>query len=43
MKHFLGGERINNEIHWKEYVDGKQTYEQLVSKYKCSIRTNQRH
>lgn len=27
---------------WKEYVEGKQTYQQLSSKYGCSIKTIQR-
>jgi len=27
---------------WQEYVEGKQTYAQLESKYNCSIKTIQR-
>lgn len=42
-KQFLGGERINKEQLWAEYVEGKQTYSQLSQKYRCSIRTIQRH
>ena len=42
-KQFLGGERINKEQLWAEYVEGKQTYSQLSQKYRCSIRTIQRY
>lgn len=41
-KQFLGGNRIDNNILWKEYVQGKQTYFQLSQKYSCSIKTIQR-
>jgi len=34
--------RIQNEALWKEYVEGKQTYQQLSEKYKCSLKTIQR-
>ena len=42
LKHFLGGERVNNNKLWSDYVHGKQTYQQLSVLYKCSIRTIQR-
>jgi hypothetical protein len=38
----LGGNRINNDLVWDDYVKGKQTYSQLAQKYNCSIRTIQR-
>jgi hypothetical protein len=38
----LGGNRINNENIWSDYVVGKQTYLQLAQKYSCSIKTIQR-
>ena len=41
-KQFLGGNRLDNKILWKEYVEGKQTYLQLAKKYSCSIKTIQR-
>ena len=42
-RQFIGGKRLNPEKIWKEYQEGKQTYEQLSQKYKCSKRTIQRH
>lgn len=41
-KQFLGGERIENHQLWKEYVEYKQTYQQLSLQYGCSIKTIQR-
>lgn len=41
-KQFLGGNRLDNDLLWKDYIEGKQTYSQLSQKYKCSIRTIQR-
>lgn len=41
-KQFLGGVRLSNEVLWQEYVEGKQTYKQLASKYNCSVKTIQR-
>lgn len=41
-KQFIGGKRIIPEQLWKDYFEGKQTYSQLVKKYKCSKRTVQR-
>jgi hypothetical protein len=41
-KQFLGGNRLANDVLWKEYTDGKQTYSQLAQKYACSVRTIQR-
>lgn len=38
----MGGNRLSNEILWREYVAGKQTYAQLAQKYNCSIKTIQR-
>ena len=38
----MGGNRINNENIWSDYVVGKQTYLQLAQKYSCSIKTIQR-
>jgi hypothetical protein len=39
---FLVGKRIDPELLWREYQQGKQTYLQLSRKHKCSIRTIQR-
>tara|TARA_B110000285_G_C15012431_1_gene557181 strand:+ start:278 stop:1120 length:843 start_codon:yes stop_codon:yes gene_type:complete len=41
-KQFLGGNRINPEKLWDEYLRGKQTYLQLATRYNCSKRTIQR-
>lgn len=41
-KQFVGGNRLNNDEIWCDYVKGKQTYAQLSEKYNCSIRTIQR-
>jgi hypothetical protein len=41
-KQFLGGDRIENHQLWQQYVEGKQTYEQLSLRYGCSIKTIQR-
>lgn len=38
----MGGVRIDNEVLWREYTEGKQTYRQLAAKYGCSVRTIQR-
>jgi hypothetical protein len=42
-KQFIGGERIDNQVLWQEYTQGKQTYQQLSKKYCTSIKTIQRH
>lgn len=39
---FSGGEKLNIEVIWNEYVAGKQTYDQLAKTYKYSKRTIQR-
>ena len=41
-RQFLGGVRLNSEVLWREYREGKQTYQQLAEKYHCSKRTIQR-
>lgn len=41
-RQFRGGHRLDNAIIWQDYTAGKQTYEQLGSKYGCSIKTIQR-
>lgn len=41
-KRFIGGERLNNEVLWQDYVEGKQTYIQLACKHACSSKTIQR-
>jgi len=41
-KQFTDGFRLNSGNIWQEYTKGKQTYEQLAKKYKCSKRTIQR-
>lgn len=41
-RQFVGGNRINNELLWQEFHQGKQTYTQLAAKYGCSIKTIQR-
>ncbi len=41
-KQFLGGRRLSNAQIWDDYTQGKQTYEQLAKKNKCSIKTIQR-
>ncbi len=39
----MGGDRINNQVLWQEYTEGKQTYQQLAQKYGTSLKTIQRH
>jgi hypothetical protein len=39
---FNGGNRLNCELIWQEYTQGKQTYAQLSLKYDCCIKTIQR-
>jgi hypothetical protein len=41
-KRFVGGNRPNNDLIWEEYTKGKQTYQQLATKYSCSVKTIQR-
>ena len=41
-KQFIGGERIESDQVWSEFLSGKQTLLQLAKKHKCSIRTIQR-
>lgn len=41
-RQFVGGNRIENGVLWREYTEGKQTYEQLGQRYGCSVRTIQR-
>lgn len=41
-KQFLGGNKLADDVLWKEYTEGKQTYSQLAQKYTCSVRTIQR-
>jgi Mor family transcriptional regulator len=41
-KQFTEGIRLIPATIWIEYTKGKQTYEQLSKKYKCSKRTIQR-
>lgn len=41
-KRFKGGNRVDKELIWQEYHEGKQTYLQLSLKYNCSIKTIQR-
>ena len=41
-KQCIGGERLNDTVLWQQYIEGKQTYQQLASKYKCSIKTIQK-
>jgi len=38
-RQILGGDRVKSSSLWVEYTIGKQTYSQLASKYKCSIKT----
>lgn len=38
----MGGIRLNPEVLWQEYTQGKQTYSQLAQKYGCSLKTIQR-
>jgi hypothetical protein len=38
----VGGVRLDPNLLWKEYTEGKQTYLQLATKYGCSIKTIQR-
>jgi hypothetical protein len=42
QRQFLGGKRIDNGQLWKEYVYGKQTFDQLSAKHQISIKTIQR-
>jgi hypothetical protein len=39
---FIGGLRIDPNLIWIEYTEGKQTYKQLAFKYNCSVKTIQR-
>lgn len=41
-KYFTGGNKIVPQVIWQEYIEGKQTYEQLAERYCCSKRTIQR-
>jgi hypothetical protein len=41
-KYFTGGNKLEPKVIWQEYIEGKQTYEQLALKYGCSKRTIQR-
>ncbi len=41
-KRFTGGNRINKDQIWQQYIEGKQTYGQLAAKYGCSTKTIQR-
>ena len=41
-KQFLGGNRIDSAILWREYSELKQTYAQLAERYGCSPRTIKR-
>ncbi len=41
-KRFTGGNRIKQDEVWHEYIEGKQTYQQLATKYSCSTKTIQR-
>jgi DNA-directed RNA polymerase subunit RPC12/RpoP len=41
-KKFIGGNRPDNNLIWEEYTKGKQTYQQLATKYGCSKKTIQR-
>ncbi len=38
----MGGNRLEPEVLWKEYSEGKQTYAQLAERYHCSPRTIRR-
>lgn len=42
-RQFLGGERKNAQVIFQEYLNGKQTYEQLANRYGCSPKTIQRY
>ncbi len=39
---FIGGQRLDGEKIWREYVDDKQTYVQLALRYKCATKTIRR-
>jgi len=41
-KQFLGGNRKDSSLIWREYTELKQTYAQLAEKYGCSPRTIKR-
>lgn len=41
-KQFLGGNRKDASVIWREYTELKQTYAQLAEKYSCSPRTIKR-
>ena len=41
-RQFLGGNRIDAAVLWREYSELKQTYAQLADKYGCSPRTIKR-
>ena len=41
-KVFSGRLKIDNDIIWQQYIQGKQTYKQLAIKYNYSTKTIQR-
>lgn len=41
-KVFQGGNRIDAQLVWDLYVEGKQTYAQLALRFDCSVKTIQR-
>ena len=41
-KQFIDIPRLQPNVLWEEYIEGKQPYEQLATKYQCSAKTIQR-
>lgn len=41
-KQFIDASRLQPTALWQQYMEGKQTYQQLAAKYNCSVKTIQR-
>jgi hypothetical protein len=41
-KQFIDSLRLQPTALWQQYMEGKQTYQQLAAKYNCSVKTIQR-
>jgi hypothetical protein len=41
-KQFIESPRLQPTALWQQYMEGKQTYQQLAAKYNCSVKTIQR-
>jgi hypothetical protein len=41
-KQFIDSSRLQPTTLWQQYIEGKQTYQQLAARYNCSVKTIQR-